>query len=478
MENENTLVFSSADIELSEFSTYLELRSRLCWYGYPNANGVILPVDGAEEKAQTLVYQPVVAYYKKDYIGRDDLGGHEVTVDAKGEVHHGTESVGVNTSVEVSEDTVNINGQEVKTPCLFATRRIWTRNKKYVDAIKRLYKAKKLSSSWEILVSSFHYADGLKILDDYTFDADALLGSQVVPAYSCANTLSVAEADPDMMLLAEALADDINFEKEENKLEQTNANPMPETSALTDWDLRAKVNAACQKKLKKRCYSVYHFPVDRVVWVETEDRESELDYVAFNYEVDANDEVTVSDPIPVKLTVTMAQINDAIAERDKTIANKDSIIAEKDTAIAEKDAELSQKDAALIKANERIQSLETEVASLAPYKSEHEEAERRRIEAENAAKRTALVEKLEKSKLFSAAEIQAEDIQGLINDLKESEIMTLIAERFMASLDKVPDSVLKSNTTETAEAHVETILNNDPSEQVEFSITKMLAYRN
>ena len=56
MENENTLVFSSADIELSEFSTYIELRSRLCWYGYPNANGVILPVDGAEEKAQTLVY--------------------------------------------------------------------------------------------------------------------------------------------------------------------------------------------------------------------------------------------------------------------------------------------------------------------------------------------------------------------------------------------------------------------------------------
>lgn len=474
MENENTLVFSSADIELSEFSTYIELRSRLCWYGYPNANGVILPVDGAEEKAQTLVYQPVVAYYKKDYIGRDDLGGHEVTVDDKGEVHHGTESVGVNTSVEVAEDTVNINGQEVKTPCLFATRRIWTRNKKYVDAIKRLYKARKLSSSWEILVSSFHYADGLKVLDDYTFDADALLGSQVVPAYSCANTLSVAEADPDMMLLAEALADDINFEKEENTLEQTITNPKPETSALTEWDLRTKINAACQKKLKKRCYSVYHFPADRVVWTEVEDRESELDYVAFTYEVGADDEVTVSDPVPVKLTVTMAQINSAIAERDKTITEKDGVIAEKDTAIAAKDTELSQKDNALIKANERIQALEDEVATLAPYKAEHEEAERQRIEAENAAKRTALTDKLVKSKLFSEAEIQAEDIQTLINDMKESEIMTMIAERFMASLDKEPEA---SETSETAENHGKASLNDDPNEQGEFSITKLLEYR-
>lgn len=399
-ENEDKLIFDSSPIELAEFKTYIELKSRLCWYGYPNANGVMLPIEGAKEKAQTLVCQPVVAYYKKDYIGRDDLGGHQLTIDKNGEAHYGTESVGVNTEVSVADDTVNINGEERTLPCLFATRRIWTRHKKYVAAIKRLYKAKRLTSSWEILVGSYHFEDGIKILDDYAFDADALLGSQVTPAFSCATTLSVASEDKSEISLAQALADDIKFNKEDKQLEENVSKPLADT-----------------------------------------------------VEINTNDIVEA----------------------------KDKLIIEKDNIIAEKDNELAQKNTALAAANERIQILETEIAALIPYKDEHEKSERERIEAENAAKRAALTDKLNKSKLFNEAEIASKEIQKLISDMNESEIMNKIAEKFMASLEA---DEIRTEQSEVAENHKNNTayekanLDDDMSVKGAFSIIEMLKIRN
>lgn len=93
---------SSNVIELSEHKTYIELTRRLCYYDYPNLNGVQLNSDTAEERAQTLLMQPVVAKYKK-FQNKDDLGGHECSVDSKGNVTFGTVPIGVNVSVEIKK---------------------------------------------------------------------------------------------------------------------------------------------------------------------------------------------------------------------------------------------------------------------------------------------------------------------------------------------------------------------------------------
>ena len=76
---------SSSVLELSEHKTYLELTRRSCYYNYPNGNHVQLNSDNAEEMAETLVNQPVVAKYKK-IAGKDDLRGHECSVDKDGNV--------------------------------------------------------------------------------------------------------------------------------------------------------------------------------------------------------------------------------------------------------------------------------------------------------------------------------------------------------------------------------------------------------
>lgn len=212
----NIYEMSSDIMELSEHKTYIELTRRLCYYDYPNANGVQLNSDNAEEKAQSLLMQPVVAKYKK-IANKDDLGGHECSVDAKGNVTFGTIPIGVNVSVEVKNDTVNINNTAVETPCLFAVSRIWKRNKNVCSAIKRLFVEKNLHSSWEIIAEKTEYKGDVKILTDYVFEADALLGSATKPAYGdCAATLCVASAENPETVLANAIADDFDTKSDIN----------------------------------------------------------------------------------------------------------------------------------------------------------------------------------------------------------------------------------------------------------------------
>lgn len=501
----NTIIFSSSQIELSEHKTYIELSSRLCWYGYPNANGVLLPIEGAEEKAATLVNQPVVAFYKKDFLGRDDLGGHEMSIDKNGQAKFGTENIGVNISVEVRNDDVVINGEVINTPCLFAVRRVWKRNKNVVNAIKRLYAEGKLSSSWEVIVSEFVFKNGIKELVDYTFEADALLGSAVCPAFSCAKTFDISEYQLEEMAIAEALANDINItlkEQEDNNLAKVNKNEKDietstnvgteendtpvvtesnvststvdtedsmekskqddednekdkssaETSELTEWDLRRAIEKACRLKTDRCCWVFYHFPTTRTVWVQYEGRKSELDYMIFTYEVEG-DVVTVSEPQEGKLAVNISEIN---------------------SIIAAKDLEISQKNETLIKANEKIVELQAEVSSLLPYKESCEKAERERIEAEISEKRTELSIKMAKSKLFTDEELESSEIKALIDRVDETAIRNIMADKLMANLSNEDTNTVETSETQVSEAQSNISKANIDSDYSDMSFSELM----
>lgn len=499
--NSEKIFLASKAVELSEHKTYIELKNRLCYYDEPNLNGVKLPYETAEEKAQTLIEMPVVAKYKKNMKGQDDLGSHECYVDSNGDVQFGTENIGVHTAVEVKDDEVEINGITKTLPCLFANSKIWTRNKNVVNAIKRLFNEGKLFSSWEIISTAFTFENGIKTLTDYMFESNCLLGENVAPAYgstSCA--LGLASVQNSELLIAEALATDINTskEQEENNLadkenvvvgqseevteapvvEETNADEATkenkieeakkkkkcaektdneedtdgedekfksEVSALTEWDLRDKICIACKAKLNKWCWVSFHFPIEKTVWVEVEGRESELDFVLFTYEC-ANNEITISEPQNVKLTVSIAELNSTIA----------------------------QKDEALLSANEKIQELSTEVSNLKPFKEACEKAEQERIEAETAQKRIDLKAKVEKSNLFTEDEIESTEISSLIETVDEAAIRNLMADKFMASLEG------EKETVETSEVKVETAIkpkaNIDNSDEgTKFSIREFLS---
>jgi hypothetical protein len=460
----NNYEMSSNVIELSEHKTYIELTRRLCYYDYPNLNGVQLNSDTAEERAQTLLMQPVVAKYKK-FQNKDDLGGHECSVDSKGNVTFGTVPIGVNVSVEIKKDTVSINDNAVETPCLFATSRIWTRNKNVCSAIKRLFAEGKLHSSWEILSEKVEYTDNVKILKDYVFEADALLGSTSNPAYGeCATTLCVASTDDPELLLSEAIANDFNIENSETKEDKTldikenesiatseteNVNTITnevtetsetevntenketniensetvEVSALTDRDIRCKIEKLCRDKLRY-CWVAFMFPAENYVLVEYDGRESELEYMKFTYAVNGDD-VTISEPEKVRLAVSVANIN----------------------------SEISEKNDVIIKANEKITSLKAEVENLAKYKEMFEKAELEKAEKELAEKQENLKKYAVKSGYITLDEVEtSEEIKKLIDAVDENGIKAIIVDRLMAQKNDTVNTseVAETKTTEIA----------------------------
>ena len=111
------------------------------------------------------------------------------------------------------------------------------------------------------------------------------------------------------------------------------------------------------------------------MWFKACNAPTTLDFKLFTYQVE-NDEVTVSEPQDVKLTVSITDVNDVVAEKDEKIGTLT--------------AELELKDEAVIKAGEKINKLNVEVSELKPYKEQVETAERERIEAEIAEEKETL----------------------------------------------------------------------------------------
>lgn len=488
MEKDKIYLASTA-IELSEEEDkpYIELTNRLCYYGEANLNGVILPIEGAEEKAQTLINMPVQAKYKVAKDGKTpDLGGHEAYIDKDGDLCFATESIGTHISVEIKDDTVEVNGEKKTLPCLFSTSRIWKRNKNIIKAIKSLFDRGLLHSSWEIETKKYNFDAGFKTLIDYGFLGNCMLGSSTPGAYPCAVALDMASLEQSGLELAEAFT----IDKEENELakkkietevseeievtipdesteevvaevaeltvetpevtesvtetSETSEEPTVETSALTVHDLRCRIAEACSKAYGDWCYVAFWFPEEHTVWCDYCGKKSDLDFLLFTYEV-ADDEVTVGEPVPVSLTVSISEVNKVISEKDD----------------------------ALLKANETIQNLESQVSALQPFKDAADKAELEKAEAEKAEKKNNLKAYAMKSGFVSEEEIgENAEIAEMIENLNEAGIKAIIAERFMASLS----GKVEGSSVETASA-VSVDLNSEENEN-NISINPIQAYLN
>lgn len=462
--NKENICLASEIVEISESKTYLELTSRICYYDDTNSNGVLLPSDSAEEKAQTLLNMPVQAKYRTNILGLPTFSGHEMYKDENGNVTFGTESIGTHTEVYIENADVDVRGTIKNLPCLYAKYRIWKRYENMVAAVRRLFSLGKLFGSWEITVSSYEFKDGIKRVTDYEFLANTLLGYEYAsPSYGIdAKAISLSSDENDSLLVAEALSQDIlsqgldteNQAKEENNLQNNDVTQIAnenvegtvvnapdaqttdtstennavenknetEISQLTEYDLRKKIREACRAKLDKWCWISFHFPVDQEVWLEVDGRESELDFVRMTYTVE-NDTITVSEPENVKLTVSIAEVN---------------------TKIAELEGQVSAKDEAIIQSGEEITKLKTEIGELTPFKEKFEQAEQERIANELKEKKDALVSSITKSGLITKKEIESsEDLKGYVDSLDEKSLKAILADRYIASLNE--------NTTEVSE---------------------------
>lgn len=496
-------------VNVAEHTSYLELVSRVCFYNEPNLNGDMLPYDDTSlSKAQTLVNMPVQAKYRVNPDGTPSLGGHEMVKKRDGTIEFKTQSIGTHTSVEIKNDNVLVDGSIKELPCLFASYRIWKRYPNYVAAIKRLFDNGILYGSWEINTYQYLYDNGIRKITDYEFIANCLLGETSYPSYgTSANAISMAQLNDNQLMIAEALSQDLldennindNDEKEEPLLAKKNIpsavdentvvdvsestpteditkdttastaedkqeeTPTTDSAQLTVWDLKTRVGEACRKKLGKWCWASFMFPNEKEVWCEYDGAESELDYVKFTYEVADDDTVTVSEPEYVKLTVSIAEVNTKISELEKEIQTVK--------------AELDIKNDAITKASETIQSLNTQISELTPYKEQVEVAERKKIEEQITAEKEALKKKLLKGNLFTEAEITEKKIQDLIDARDVSAINSLIADKFVASfdVDHKNDNTEAVSTAETVVTATANLESEDTETDVRSFMSKILS---
>ncbi len=469
MDSQN-IILSNSDIycsEIYEDDTYLTAKLIICSFDV-NGNGVRLNRNTISDWVSTLINKPLVAK-----IGITDSGNADFTTHQQNQVirlgtdnkpyldfEFNSEAVGVFTDVSLEK----IDGKEF----IVAVAQIWKRFPNFCAIIKKRLDNGSLNTSWEIIPKKFHYemnnGKKVKVIDQGVFIGHCMLGAYVNSAYPESQILEVASVennDNDTELI-EALKTDfleslnidsqVNSQKEDDivskvnedkKLESTVVEPEvstdaqvepvkeepKETAMLTQYDLNRAIRQAVAEKLNIERWDfsiLFHFPADKVVWVQMWDA-LETDVIVFTYEVSETDEVTVSEPVESKLTVSVAEINTTVASYEEKIATLNN---------------------SLVEASSTIQTLNTEVSNLKTYKDKFEEAEQIRIANELSEKQEALKIYATKSGFITEEEIESsEDIKVLIENVDEAGIKAVIAERFMKTLDENKEKEIETSET-------------------------------
>ena len=440
--NSENLILESKLLEVAARTNYREATFLISVLDEPDAYGRIIPEDVGEKYAETIIGYPIVAKLKKNIFGQvSDFEGHAVyeekTKNGKKRKRFGTMPIGSVLNAWVEERELEDFDEPKK--CILCSAKLWSgRFPEYFKVLDKLWESGKVSSSWELTATKIEEKDGFKIYKVIEFIGNCILGSLKTPAVKQGGIVEYAEFDDYDSALENALEKDVlSTETAENDLEieskkeeidlankevKTAKKEEPEVASLTDGDLFRKLNEACRKSIG--CdwgYISYWFPEEHTVWFKPCNSEASLDYKLFTYEVE-NDEVTVSEPTNVKLTVSVADVNEEIASKEEKIQTLT--------------AELELKNQAVISAGEKIGKLNIEIAELKPYKEKVELAEQEKIEMEIAEEKKTLKNNLLKGGLFTEDEIAESEIAELIEARDKSTINSLIAERYIASFDK------------------------------------------
>lgn len=405
------IVLSSQSVALAEYKTYLLLENRVCYYGAPNANGVSLSLETAEQYAQTLVDMPVYAKYVPNMNGDPSFGGHEAYLDEDGEVAFDTIAIGVHTSVDVRPDVVETaEGKYETLPCLFATQKIWTRNKNIVAAVKRLFTEGKLYNSWEISYDTCRYMEGgQKELIDYTFEGNCFLGVDNFnfPAYGPdAKVISLSDLQKSdaAMLVATAAAKDVaeaNMNDEEGGEQRMN---IDENIVENE---NAEANTSNSEVVEEQAGETQELEASVEEVVEAEEAEI----------VEASEE----------------DEENAETEEEGSVKESD------DEAEEDSQEEAEEKDGA----TSTIEVLTDRLAEMAKaLKESQEEIERlnsaleKYLAAEKATKIAELKKYVQDSGCFSEDEIEGEEISSLISGLDKASLAEMIADRTVEAVRK------------------------------------------
>lgn len=244
-----------------------------------------------------------------------------------------------------------------------------------------------------------------------------------------------------------------NDEEDEKKEKAETSESTTESSAMTTNDLIHKLNRAVYEA-NDDLYVSHVFPEEHKLWARGW-RMSELDYIEFSYSVEG-DAVTLGEGVEVTLVASPKTINETVAELNQQISEKDDLI---------------------LKSSEELTALKAEIAELSVFKSQIEEIEREKAEAEITAQREELIASVVKSGMITKEELEtSEEMKQMVAELDKKSLMSIVGERLAMSMAEKAETETKPEVeTSTAKktVHVATNLNND--DEVEVSMKDKVA---
>ena len=474
----NSIILYSNRFELSESEHEPDCllgKWIICDFG-PNKNDVQLDRGTILDWISTLVGKPLVGKVVTSKDGAKDFSSHNMKLVTKTD-DYGNEYEDCEFDTSAFGSFIEVDIEEIDgVEHIVAKTKIWKRYPEACSVIKSRYESGSLASSWEIEILKQRTANymgrKLRIIEKGSFIGHCALGEFVEPAYDSSRLLNVAAKETDVDLEKALISDIYSISQKEDKhlgdkknnvaaeqeefeatpeledtpqetenevdaptpLEDAPAEPAATESSNTDstpitvWDLRNKIENAYKDKTGTRCYIAWWYPEDRLCWVKSYcDAETELDYKVFTYSVEG-DTVVIGEIKDAKLTVSISEIN---------------------STIAAKDAEIATRDTTILELNGRVNELSATVTDLAPFREKFEQAEAERVEAETAAKRDALKQSVITSKALSAEEVEGSDeLLALISNLDEAGVNKFIVDKIIsAASPKKPDKKPEASAT-------------------------------
>lgn len=441
--NKESVLLEGTVLEVASYENYKEATILVSVLDQPDLENRIITEEAGEEYYSTLIGYPLLAKLKKNIFGKpQDFGGHEMfeITDKNGKKKKKFNTIAIGSIVDAWIEERELDEYEGQQKCILCKAKLWTsRYPEYFKVFDKLWNKGKLSTSWELTATNVEEDDnGNKIYKVFEYIGLALLGSSKTPAVPGAGVLEYAELEENYdtelaCALEKDIANlDINYAEKEDlnladkeKKEKENIKDNTENTeiaSLTDNDLFRLIGEKCRKKIGCSWgYISYWLPEEHTVWYKPCNGELQLEYKLFTYSVDDN-EVEVSEPTDVTLTVSVDKINEELAEKNEKIETLT--------------AELELKNEAVISAGEKIGKLKVEISELEPYKEKVETAEKERIETEIAEEKKSLKENLLKTNLFTEDEIAKAEIAEFIEARDKSAINNLIANRYIASLSE------------------------------------------
>lgn len=476
--NKESVLLEGTVLEVASYENYKEATILVSVLDQPDLENRIITEEAGEEYYSTLIGYPLLAKLKKNIFGKpQDFGGHEMfeITDKNGKKKKKFNTIAIGSIVDAWIEERELDEYEGQQKCILCKAKLWTsRYPEYFKVFDKLWNKGKLSTSWELTATNVEEDDnGNKIYKVFEYIGLALLGSSKTPAVPGAGVLEYAELEENYdtelaCALEKDIANlDINYAEKEDlnladkeKKEKENIKDNTENTeiaSLTDNDLFRLIGEKCRKKIGCSWgYISYWFPEEHTVWYKPCNDELQLEYKLFTYSVSDN-EVEVSEPTDVTLTVSVDKINEELAEKNEKIETLT--------------AELELKNEAVISAGEKIGKLKVEISELEPYKEKVETAEKERIEAEIAEEKKSLKENLLKTNLFTEDEIAKAEIAEFIEARDKSAINNLIANRYIASLNE-PQIAEKTDEEITSVASLE---NNDIEDSPTEFMKKLLS---